>query len=133
MHAHRNNTQTSFRLPVSLSERLRAQAQQHGRGLAAELRAAAEISIVVRAVYLLQHDDETRDRLGEEVTESQRLAQAELDHLCRQLFGGEMQADRLLADSSESTDRTMPPNDECSAGTLSIRMTADPPDRHEPE
>jgi hypothetical protein len=68
-----------------------------GRSLASELRAAAEISLVTRAVYLLRSDPETRQQLGDRVTERQRQAEEALDRLCVKLFGRGAAVEELLA------------------------------------
>ena len=101
MHSHRlNDAQTSFRLPDDLRGRLAAQAQEHGRGLGAELRAAAEISMLVRALYLLRHDPEAKARLGESAASAEKQAYGALRAICHRLFGRSIQAQELLASSA---------------------------------
>lgn len=87
MRMKRNDAQISLRMPTWLRGRLETQAREHHRVLAAEVRAAAELSTLVRAVFLLRNDAATKARLGVRAAEAERAAQVELDHLCQHLFG----------------------------------------------
>jgi hypothetical protein len=64
------------------------------------LRAAAEISLLTRAVYMIRCDPETRRRLGDEVSERERRAQGALDHLSAKLFGRDVSVEELLAENT---------------------------------
>ena len=80
-------------------EQLDAQAYEYGRSLAAELRGAAQISMVVRTIYLLRHDSETSRRLGAQVAVRRQCAEKALDALCSKLFGPDIAVEVLLSEA----------------------------------
>lgn len=101
-----NNDQTTLRMPSALRDRLAAQASAHGRTLAAEIRAACELELCQRTLWMLQHDRETQARLGVEAPARERRAQEAVDRLCLQLFGTRTPIEELLrADISLDEER----------------------------
>jgi hypothetical protein len=105
MQKQPNDEQTSLRLPRGLRVQLDAQAYAHGRSLAAELRGAAQISMAVRALYLLRHDGETCRRLGTEVPARRLRAEETLDSLCSRLFGPDVAIQDLLSEAPTGARR----------------------------
>jgi predicted DNA-binding protein len=112
-----NSDQTTLRMSSSLRNRVAAQASAHGRTLAAEIRAACELALCQRTLWVLRHDRDTRVRLGGEAGERERQALDALERLCSQLFGSHSPIEGLL-------EMEGPTNDERSASPPSVRGEA---------
>jgi hypothetical protein len=102
MPTHPSDTQTSLRIPRGLRAQIEAQAHDYGRTFAAELRAAAEIALLLRTIWLLRHDAETCGRLGEGVAARRQRAEEALDQLCVKLFAHDVAVTELLSEHSSS-------------------------------
>ena len=119
-----NPGQTSLRIPAELRDRVAAQARAHGRTLAAEIRAACELALCQRTLWLLQHDPETQARLGPDASAREDQARDAVDHLCLQLFGRRAPVEELLR-------ADIPVNDERPTGEPGVQNFTAGRGRHE--
>jgi hypothetical protein len=102
MHLH--SEQTTLRMPMALRERLVARARTYGPTLAAEIRAACELALCQRTLWMLQHDFETQARLGANAADRECQAKEAVERLSAQLFGRQASIEELLR-SHRNEDR----------------------------